>query len=85
MNIVSFNQLISLDASTKIKTDESKIKKIVCVHWINRQCKKGEDCEFLHRWDTERLPVCRYWFKEGHCLKGEDCVYRHSAPEKDRR
>ena len=61
MNIVSFNQLIALNESHNLKTDESKHKKIVCVHWLKQQCKRGKECEYLHVYKEDRVPVCRYF------------------------
>ena len=37
-----------------VRTD----KMIVCKHWLRGLCKKGDDCEFLHQYDTAKMPVC---------------------------
>ena len=49
-SFLSFNQIIALNESQNAKSDESKHKKIVCIHWLKAQCKKGQDCEYLHRY-----------------------------------
>jgi len=65
--------------------DESKRKKTVCVHWLKGTCKKNDDCEFLHSYDPERIPPCKWWQKEGRCAKGEECYYRHISPMEDKK
>jgi len=85
MNLLSFNQLIAINESYQLKTDESKHKKIVCVHWLKGQCKKGNECEYLHVYQEDKVPACRYYMQEGHCQKGAECVYRHVVPPSDRR
>lgn len=70
MNIVGFNELISLHESHSLKTDDTKVKKIVCVHWLKQQCKRGKECPYLHRYLEDKVPVCRYFSTEGFCLKG---------------
>lgn len=59
--------------------DESKTKKTVCVHWLNGQCKKGESCEYLHVYQEDKIPACKYFTQEGLCQKGDKCIYRHVA------
>ena len=38
---------------------------------------KGDKCGFLHQFDKERMPTCRYFAKYGEC-KEPDCPYKHS-------
>ena len=84
-NLLSFNQLIALNESSNLRSDESKHKKIVCVHWLKGQCKKSQDCEYLHVYLEDKVPTCRYFLSDGHCQKGSECVYRHVMPANDRR
>jgi cleavage and polyadenylation specificity factor subunit 4 len=37
---------------------------------------KGDSCGFLHKYDLERMPVCRVWMKTGEC-KEIDCPFKH--------
>ena len=32
----------------------------VCRYWLNSACQKGDQCEFLHRIDYDRMPTCPY-------------------------
>lgn len=56
---------------------EEKFRTVVCRHWLRGLCMKGESCEFLHQYDTERMPLCRWGTK---CTI-PDCPYRHVAEE----
>lgn len=56
---------------------EEKFRTVVCRHWLKGLCMKGEQCEFLHQYDTERMPVCRWGIK---CTI-PDCPYRHVAED----
>lgn len=47
------------------------------MHWLNGQCKKGDACEYLHVYQEEKIPACKYFAQEGLCQKGDKCVYRH--------
>lgn len=62
--IKSRNQLQAIYDSQMSKKDECKVKKTVCIHWMSNQCKKGDKCEFLHVYDEERIPPCRYFMKD---------------------
>lgn len=56
---------------------EEKFRTVVCRHWLRGLCMKGESCEFLHQYDTERMPLCRWGTK---CTI-PDCPYRHVAED----
>ena len=60
---------------------ESKRKQSVCVHWMKDACKKGGKCEFLHVFDEDKLPVCKFFQQTSQCQKGEQCPYKHPKPE----
>ena len=53
------------------------IRQIVCIHWLKGGCKKGENCEFLHQNDKDKIPECPYPF--GYC-PDEHCPYKHVNP-----
>lgn len=56
-------------------------RSIVCRHWLRGMCWKGELCEFLHQYDSSRMPACRQFQKTGHCLEYErgNCVFLHDT------
>ena len=35
-----------------------RFRSIVCVHWLSNACMKGDDCDFLHEFDVDRMPDC---------------------------
>lgn len=41
---------------------------VVCKHWLRGLCKKGDDCEFLHKYDMEKMPECYFFIKYGKKL-----------------
>ncbi|KAJ1477985.1 hypothetical protein T484DRAFT_1819205 [Baffinella frigidus] len=51
----------------------------VCKHWLRSQCKKGDDCDYLHQYDMKRMPLCHF-FADGSCTK-DDCQFLHIRPE----
>eukprot|EP00882_Tetradesmus_deserticola_P024789 GHRQ01027114.1.p2 GENE.GHRQ01027114.1~~GHRQ01027114.1.p2 ORF type:complete len:150 (+),score=67.13 GHRQ01027114.1:180-629(+) len=52
----------------------------VCAFWLRGMCMKGEACGFLHKFDPERMPVCRVWMKTGEC-KELECPFKHSLDD----
>mmetsp|Transcript_31695 Transcript_31695/g.30986 ORF Transcript_31695/g.30986 Transcript_31695/m.30986 type:complete len:282 (+) Transcript_31695:6-851(+) len=80
----SLNQIQAIINSTTTKVDDQKRKRTVCVHWLRGQCKKNENCEFLHVYQEDKIPPCKYYQQNGECQKGEECVYRHIPNEQKR-
>jgi cleavage and polyadenylation specificity factor subunit 4 len=37
----------------------------VCDNRLRNLCKKGEDCEFLHKYNLKKMPVCFFFSKYG--------------------
>ena len=64
---------VSAPPGMSVQKLEEKYRTIVCRHWLRGLCMKGEQCEFLHQYDVERMPVCRW----GKSCKTVDCPYRH--------
>ena len=56
---------------------QKNYRQTVCRHWLRNLCMKGDKCGFLHQFDKERMPTCRYFAKYGEC-KEPDCPYKHS-------
>jgi len=52
---------------------------VVCKHWLRGLCKKGDDCEFLHKYDMERMPECYFFIKYGQC-SNKECPFLHLNP-----
>lgn len=52
----------------------------VCAFWLRGMCMKGDSCGFLHKFDPERMPVCRVWMKTGEC-KELECPFKHSLDD----
>ena len=46
-------------------------------------CKKdsrsGRQCDFLHEYNLEKMPVCQFWRDAGECNNPE-CLYLHIRP-----
>ena len=74
MNINRFNDSITAlenktyrganfidDKKFKIKPNE----RTVCKFWIDKKCKKGETCDYLHENDISKYPECPNFEKEG--------------------
>eukprot|EP01066_Platyproteum_vivax_P008072 Platyproteum_vivax@DN3318_c1_g1_i1.p1 len=53
---------------------------IVCRHWLKGTCMKGEQCEYLHQLDAERMPECPVQQKHGKCTD-PTCFFKHTEPE----
>ena len=52
------------------------------MHWLKQKCVRGDNCDFLHVYDESKMPVCKYWQKEGDCPnRFTACVYRHPVNE----
>ena len=57
-------------------------KQIVCWKWLENLCTKDDaTCNFLHRYDKSRMPICRHLVKYGECLNRQNCVYKHTIDE----
>ena len=54
--------------------------KVVCKHWLRGLCKKGDDCDFLHQLDRDRMPECWFFSNFGEC-SNKDCIFLHLRPE----
>lgn len=57
-------------------------KEIVCWLWLENLCTKDDaTCNFLHRYDESRMPICRNFVRYGECLNRQHCVYKHTNQE----
>jgi cleavage and polyadenylation specificity factor subunit 4 len=45
----------------------------VCRYWLEKRCKKGESCEYLHEYIPEKLPEC-----PNVVCRVKDCPYKHT-------
>lgn len=51
-------------------------RKTVCRHWLRGLCMRGDACGYLHQYDKDRMPVCRFFRLDGGCRE-KDCLYKH--------
>ena len=33
---------------------------VVCRHWVRGWCMKADNCDYLHRFDLQKMPPCRH-------------------------
>ncbi|KAA8912869.1 hypothetical protein FN846DRAFT_931901 [Sphaerosporella brunnea] len=59
----------------------STFNNLVCKHWLRSLCKKGEGCEFLHEYNSRKMPECNFFVRNGYCSNGEECLYLHVDPD----
>ena len=76
-------KLLDLNNALISRQDENKAKQKVCTFWLQGTCKKGDDCGFLHVYDKDKLPPCRFFQENGHCHKGDECLFKHERPAQD--
>ncbi|XP_020682616.1 30-kDa cleavage and polyadenylation specificity factor 30 [Dendrobium catenatum] len=60
--------------------DRRNFRRTVCRHWLRGLCMKGASCGFLHQYDKEKMPVCRFFRNFGECRE-KDCLYKHTIEE----
>ena len=51
----------------------------MCTHWLRGMCQKQWSCEYLHKYNVNSMPICKF-FLHGRCESGEECVYKHVLP-----
>lgn len=78
---MGYNELETHMLSHSYKVSDEKRKQKVCIHWLRNACKKGDKCDFLHKYDMAKMPICKFIQQNGVCHKQENCVYRHPKPE----
>ncbi|NXY80355.1 CPSF4 factor, partial [Glareola pratincola] len=54
-----------------------RAKAVVCKHWLRGLCKKGDGCDFLHKYDVTKMPECYFYSKFGEC-SNKDCPFLHA-------
>ncbi|CAM9661430.1 unnamed protein product, partial [Sphacelaria rigidula] len=71
----------ALPPSANASAGDFRFRTQVCRHWLRGLCMKGDSCEFLHKMDRKRMPLCR-WRTD---CQVEGCAFRHEeeqeAPE----
>ena len=45
----------------------------------------GDKCDFLHKYEEDKMPICKFVLQNGICHKQENCAYRHPKPEDEKR
>ncbi|KAI9468847.1 hypothetical protein BX667DRAFT_473701 [Coemansia mojavensis] len=64
---------------------QAERRTIVCTHWLRGLCKKDFNCEFLHEYNLEKMPPCKFFDKDGACINGDECEFRHVNPDQKKR
>ena len=57
----NINVIESIVESFNYQVNDEKRKQKVCVHWLKQACRKGDSCEYLHRWIEDRIPICKFF------------------------
>lgn len=58
--------------------NESAGSRPPCRFFVLGKCKFGESCTFSHE-PCGRVPVCRFFEKNGNCRYGKDCKFLHGT------
>jgi len=57
-------------------------KRIVCWKWIENLCPFDKNnCPFLHELDSSKMPICRFYLRDGDCPNGTACMFKHEREE----
>ena len=74
----SISRLAGADASALARRREGhNTRTVVCRYWLKGLCMKMDDCLYLHEYDEERMPECRF----GSNCHAKDCNFKHVAEE----
>src|SRR5688572_9014162 len=56
---------------------DPKLRTVVCRHWLQGLCQKGDKCDYLHKMDKSKMPLC----KNGKACKIKNCPLKHEEEE----
>eukprot|EP01041_Mallomonas_annulata_P014216 gene14216-30239_t len=56
---------------------DPKLRTVVCRHWLQGLCQKGDKCDYLHKLDKSKMPAC----KHGKLCKIKNCPLKHVDEE----
>lgn len=57
--------------------------KPLCRYFVKGLCIYGERCNDSHQIPPDyKLPLCKFFIKDGTCKYGQECIYRHVSGEK---
>lgn len=56
---------------------DPKLRTVVCRHWLQGLCQKGDNCDYLHKLDKSKMPPC----KHGKQCKIKNCPLKHVDEE----
>lgn len=56
---------------------DPKLRTVVCRHWLQGLCQKGDKCDFLHKMVKSKMPPCRH----GKICKIKNCPLKHEEEE----
>jgi len=80
MGIEELRQIQRAQDQTK---NQDKLRSKVCIYWLQGNCKRGKNCDYLHAHITEKIPICSYFRRFGDCEKKPNCPYRHHKDPHD--
>lgn len=63
----------SAEGGSRASKVVSKHRTVVCRHWLLGLCAHGTSCDYLHRIDRSKAPVCKY----GKLCKIKNCQLKH--------
>ena len=52
---------------------------IVCKYWMEGRCARDVECEFMHEYDEDSVPLCQFGRA---CNRLKKCKFKHIDPEK---
>jgi len=41
---------------------------------------RREQCDYLHEYDEDKMPVCQFWNSESNEYNKPNCPFKHSLP-----
>jgi hypothetical protein len=77
------HELLTYVKAMKINVPDHMLKKTVCAFFLDDKCIKGDNCGYLHRYDEDKLPACKFFMQYGECNKAK-CLFKHpTEPEQN--
>jgi hypothetical protein len=66
------------DAKLAALVDGKRQIQFMCTHWLQGLCHKGAVCDYLHYYDVQYIPICKFYLA-GKCTN-DPCTFRHILP-----
>lgn len=62
------------------KEERSNYQTNVCKYWIKNLCDKGDHCQFLHEFNSDKMMKCQFWEKFHEC-SNPHCMFVHDQKD----